>query len=773
MAIFKSRVFLKMFISCVLILVFPVVVLGGVNYYNTSQIVNGQLLKMNMATVDRVRDSYDRMFRDLHDMTTMIGDLPWLTRITQMSSIDFDRIDVNDMTNIVKQLRVHKFSSPYIRNITVVLRKGDLVIDCDTTYDKAHYWNVKYTFDDSRFSGRQLDWSSLSATFINKLTIHYYGNTTDYSMLYARPVSATGATGGEPAALILVHLDESKMKEALDDYSIGENTMVYAMKPDGSDFFSEDTVASSPIAGLHIQNGDSGSGQAALGSERFHYYFTVSAYNGLRYAAVADTKSVMVQVDAIKRTTALLAVCSVLAGFALSYAAAASNYRPIRRLTERIKIPWLAGSDHNEFDRIEQGIRQLDSEREMLNRNLEEHLPIVRNNTLLRIVKGIEHGDELEQGLTKFGIMWDSSMFCVAVIESEAMDNMRSTEPFTENELDVAIVKGLQSYLADIGIYCDVVEFESSTYAAICYDGFAGTGILKKAVTDWIEQMRVRLSSRLELGFACGIGSVVHDAGDIHRSYKEALEALAYKFRQTQADVTMYEDIADQSKHNVAFSAEHELRLVQAAKTGDFIKTEVYIDELLRIHTDGQPLNRETAMYVLTKLLSAAVQASEELGMPWTDTLSYADLHRQRSYEEAVAYIKSVYRTLCQCVEGEKRYVNEKQAKLVVGYIDEHFASEDISLTLLSERFSCSGVYVSRLIKEYAGCNFVEYVNLKRIEKAKALLLSTDMLVKDIAFAVGYDHDITFRRIFKKYEEITPGEYREGLSRADGAQQLD
>jgi AraC-like DNA-binding protein len=35
------------------------------------------------------------------------------------------------------------------------------------------------------------------------------------------------------------------------------------------------------------------------------------------------------------------------------------------------------------------------------------------------------------------------------------------------------------------------------------------------------------------------------------------------------------------------------------------------------------------------------------------------------------------------------------------------------------------------------------------------------MTVKDIATEVGFISDVTFRRVFKKYELMTPIEYRE------------
>ena len=47
-----------------------------------------------------------------------------------------------------------------------------------------------------------------------------------------------------------------------------------------------------------------------------------------------------------------------------------------------------------------------------------------------------------------------------------------------------------------------------------------------------------------------------------------------------------------------------------------------------------------------------------------------------------------------------------------------------------------------------------------RMEKAKKLLSDTDMLVKDIASAVGYDDSRVFVKRFKSNVGMTPVEYR-------------
>lgn len=54
-----------------------------------------------------------------------------------------------------------------------------------------------------------------------------------------------------------------------------------------------------------------------------------------------------------------------------------------------------------------------------------------------------------------------------------------------------------------------------------------------------------------------------------------------------------------------------------------------------------------------------------------------------------------------------------------------------------------------------------QYICKHRIEKAKALLLGSDLTVKQVSAQVGYDNEFFFYRLFKKYTGQTPKHFRE------------
>lgn len=68
--------------------------------------------------------------------------------------------------------------------------------------------------------------------------------------------------------------------------------------------------------------------------------------------------------------------------------------------------------------------------------------------------------------------------------------------------------------------------------------------------------------------------------------------------------------------------------------------------------------------------------------------------------------------------------------------------------------------YLSSVFKKYAGTTIVKYIHQLRVQRAKHLLLSTDLSVGEIAEEVGFQDAFYFSRVFKRIENISPQQYR-------------
>jgi two-component system, response regulator YesN len=107
--------------------------------------------------------------------------------------------------------------------------------------------------------------------------------------------------------------------------------------------------------------------------------------------------------------------------------------------------------------------------------------------------------------------------------------------------------------------------------------------------------------------------------------------------------------------------------------------------------------------------------------------------------------------------------------KKALSYIDDHF-SESIRLTDVAALVCLSPNYLSQLFTRETGKSFLEHLSRRRIEEAKRLLVQSVLNVSEIAYKVGYDNPRHFSEVFRRLEELTPTQFREG--RAGGGPRM-
>ena len=117
-------------------------------------------------------------------------------------------------------------------------------------------------------------------------------------------------------------------------------------------------------------------------------------------------------------------------------------------------------------------------------------------------------------------------------------------------------------------------------------------------------------------------------------------------------------------------------------------------------------------------------------------------------------------REVCDNISTSRERESENVVFRVKSYINDNYA-QDISLDDVSRLVDISPYYFSKLFKQEVGENFIEYLTRTRITHAMRLLEDSRYSIKEVCLMCGYSDPNYFSRIFKKYEGMTPSEYRE------------
>lgn len=103
-------------------------------------------------------------------------------------------------------------------------------------------------------------------------------------------------------------------------------------------------------------------------------------------------------------------------------------------------------------------------------------------------------------------------------------------------------------------------------------------------------------------------------------------------------------------------------------------------------------------------------------------------------------------------------------------YLEHHF-SEPVNVKRISHEALLSPFHFSRLFKRTTGYTVMEYLIKFRLTQAKYLLMQTELPISEIAEKVGFNDQSYFGKVFKRYETLTPKEYR--AIRSDPAAQIE
>ena len=86
--------------------------------------------------------------------------------------------------------------------------------------------------------------------------------------------------------------------------------------------------------------------------------------------------------------------------------------------------------------------------------------------------------------------------------------------------------------------------------------------------------------------------------------------------------------------------------------------------------------------------------------------------------------------------------------------------TERRTLKMAAQVAGLESTYFSRYFREVTGTTFHRWDGSLRLARAKDLLLSSRLKISAIAEAVGYGDITTMERNFRKYEGISPSEWR-------------
>jgi two-component system response regulator YesN len=184
------------------------------------------------------------------------------------------------------------------------------------------------------------------------------------------------------------------------------------------------------------------------------------------------------------------------------------------------------------------------------------------------------------------------------------------------------------------------------------------------------------------------------------------------------------------------------------------------LQQKLSLSTRLQPgTNHNLYKQFMLILEEQASKLGIDLGQISSDLSKQLYVNDETPIEQWMQALSEAYRSVVNELINQRKQKQRIDIRAVQLFIDNHFV-DAIRLETIANQFFVSKEHLSRTFKQEVGATVMDYIIMKRMEKARELLQDPNVQIKTVAEAVGYTDLNYFFRIFKKITGVTPSQMR-------------
>ncbi len=211
-----------------------------------------------------------------------------------------------------------------------------------------------------------------------------------------------------------------------------------------------------------------------------------------------------------------------------------------------------------------------------------------------------------------------------------------------------------------------------------------------------------------------------------------------------------------------------ELEFYSAIKAGNIQKVHQLCEEPL-MNKPGLgtlSLNRLQSMkYHFTITTALVARYCIEGGMELSAAYSLSDFYIQKAdLCKSIQEISDLHTAMC--IDYTKRMKSLRKQKICsrqiaecLDYIYDHLHTR-ITIETLAEHVQLTPSYLSRLFKKETGSSISSYIQSKKVDTAKNMLIYSNYSLSQIASTLAFSNQSYFTEIFRKHTGMTPSNYR-------------
>lgn len=500
-----------------------------------------------------------------------------------------------------------------------------------------------------------------------------------------------------------------------------------------------------------------------LGGERLLYTWSRSELFEWWNVNVYSMDALLTKTNKLQHNIVWLTAAMIFAGTVLTVFLATWLSKPVRKLVRTVRSSGSRGvSDKNELMFLDAVFKRMQEEEQQLYKLLREREQDARSLAVHRLLRGEEAQQAAE--------MFPETYYRVVVISIDRYRNyVAATNRDTRSYHRYLLITHCET-LFPPGIMARCVYQGEGCFAVVINFGLEEADRGYEGIRVALEALSRYAGELLGHSVTVGVSSRAESSSDLQDRAAEAMEVIKQRMIDGGGGISFWSEEDERGKHYL-YPVDNERRILNFLEAGDLERLWEELTAIRREIEAAPYISYDNIMFIYHQLVGVTIKHLRENQINPTRIFAgrgniYSAIASIDTLDELDRFMREFYRDIHQYL-ARKPDNDSGYGERIIRYLEAHYC-EEIVFEEMAREIGISYSYMRKIVYEMTGTSLIDYINLRRIEKAKRLLLETGMTVKQIAAEVGYVNVQSFNRFFRKYEGMPPSSYKASKLRSSG-----
>lgn len=758
-----GRSFRTYLLTYLVVLLVPLLfMLYGYTY--SSRTIEQESQEYHRNLLRQTRQVYDQIF------IRVSSEMQLLSTDQQVNSLmrvrEWKSEDLFDVVELKATLGNIKFINPHCDNIGVYFHQADSLVTNYRRYPDQLmflYTDGLMVTEEEFFEGinlAQLEGYFLIGDTPENLRMIFYHNVYGVSF---RDVYAT----------VLVSIPWSAMKEMSASIGLSEYGGTFLINSDNHVIGNSNP--SVDISQIHFDSLEDSQMLITENGQKMEYMvsYLSSQKTDIKYVMYTPKSVFFEKVNYLYYSIIIELVLCLIVGICLAVFFARRTFNPIREmlsLLEGQKKEKGQVTDMVTYEKLQGALRGLLDEKVSMEKRLEQSDQTLQRGVLLASMKGWQqYSGQAEVYFQQMQEEWESQDYRIILFKLDHLEKCKLFEGQSEEEQFKTwplVMFTIQNVLEEL-----LLEEEAGTIIEI--ENMMACII--NISSDWSDaelELRIRkcvdfYKEAFELITYVAVSGIHQGAYEISLAYEEAYEIIAHKqfWGNEVADILLYDNemMAEESGEQLQIM-EMDKKMLNHLTAREYAKAEEILEEILEqeLKRDIRYLsyNQCRASGIVSVLLGLVEDLFGEKENDFYQNMRVSErLLKADSLAKLKEEIHAIFAEITDYYENSSRKDEPAWIEEIEKYLQENYQDPNINISAIAETFNMSLSYMGRTFKRYRGESMLDHIHVLRLKGCKELL-EQGWTVKDAAEKNGYIDSKAMIRAFKRYEGITPGQYK-------------